>query len=209
MKKIAVLVSGGGTNLQALLDAQQSGILKSGRITRVVSSTPGAYALTRAEQAGVETMVIDRKAFSDRASFSAALLQDMQQNEIDLIVFAGFMYVLTEEFCQAYANRIINVHPSLIPAFCGDGFYGLHVHERVLEYGAKVTGATVHFVNEVTDGGAIILQQAVEVREGDTPSILQKRVMEQAEWMILPKAVELFCADRLEINGRTITIKEG
>lgn len=207
MKNIAVFVSGGGTNLGALIKAQQCGIIKNGRITLVVSSSDKAYALKRAKDAAIETAVADRKNYGGREEFSAALMNIVSARKIDLIVLAGFMYVLPESFCKAFANRIINVHPSLIPAFCGDGFYGIHVHERVLEYGVKVTGATVHFVNEITDGGAIILQKAVEVSEGDTPEILQKRVMEQCEWQLLPKAVELFCADRLEIKDRRVIIK--
>lgn len=208
MKNIAVFVSGGGTNLGALIEAEKNGIITSGRIKLVVSSSEKAYALTRAKNAGIESAVVSRKKFGgDRELFAEALDDIVFVHNIDLIVLAGFMYVLPESFCKKYANRIINIHPALIPAFCGDGFYGLHVHEKVLEYGAKVTGATVHFVNEVTDGGAIILQKAVEIAGDDTPESLQKKVMETCEWKLLPRAVELFCADRLEINGRRVIIK--
>ncbi|MCR5485167.1 MAG: phosphoribosylglycinamide formyltransferase [Clostridiales bacterium] len=184
---IAVLVSGGGTNLQAIIDAEKSGIIKSGEVKLVISNNPSAYALKRAEQNGIKTEVITEK---DTASFEKRLIAVLGENDIDLIVLAGFMRILSEDFTSKYDKRIINVHPSLIPSFCGEGFYGLHVHEAALKYGVKVTGATVHFVNEIPDGGEIILQKAVKVRKGDTPSVLQKRVMEQAEWKILPKAVE-------------------
>lgn len=207
MKNIAVFVSGGGTNLGALIKAQNEGIIKSGRITLVVSSSEKAYALKRAEDAKIETAVVSRKNYGGREEFAKTLSEVVKNRNIDLIVLAGFMYVLPEDFCREYGNRIINVHPSLIPAFCGDGFYGIHVHEKVLEYGVKVTGATVHFVNEITDGGAIILQKAVDISEDDTPEILQKKVMEQCEWKLLPKAAELFCADRLEIRDRRVIIK--
>ncbi len=198
MKRIGVLVSGGGTNLKALIDAEKSGILKSGKISVVVSDKPDAYALTRAKDNGIETKVILKKDYSDRDAFSKAICEFMQEKKIDLIVLAGFLSILSGEFLSAYRDRIINVHPSLIPSFCGDGFYGLKVHKAALDYGVKVTGATVHFVNEVTDGGKIILQKAVEVKSGDTPEILQKRVMEEAEWKILPEAAELFCSGKLE-----------
>ncbi len=187
--RIAVLVSGGGTNLQALLDAQNRGEIPSGEIVLVVSNNHDAYALTRAENAGVETAVVSRKIHGEQ--FETVLLETLQNAKIDLIILAGFMCILSEEFTTSYKDRIINVHPSLIPSFCGKGFYGLRVHEAALEYGVKVTGATVHYVNEVPDGGAIILQKAVEIQEGDTPEILQKRVMEQAEWKLLPKAAEM------------------
>ena len=187
--RISVLVSGGGTNLQALLDAQGRGEIPSGEIVLVVSNNDDAYALTRAKNAGVETAVVSRKAYGEQ--FEKVLLETLQKAEIDLIILAGFMCILSKEFTMSFSDRIINVHPSLIPSFCGKGFYGLRVHEAALEYGVKVTGATVHFVNEVPDGGAIILQRAVEIQEGDTPEILQKRVMEQAEWKILPKAAEM------------------
>lgn len=183
--KIAVLVSGGGTNLQALLDAEQNGILCSGEIVLVVSNNPRAYALQRAEKAGVETAILTGKDFEE------ALSQHLKEREIDLIILAGFMRILSASFTSAWPNRILNVHPSLIPAFCGKGFYGLRVHEEALARGVKVTGATVHFVNEIPDGGEIILQKAVDVLPGDTPEILQKRVMEQAEWILLPQAAEL------------------
>ncbi|MBQ9662518.1 MAG: phosphoribosylglycinamide formyltransferase [Oscillospiraceae bacterium] len=183
--KIAVLVSGGGTNLQALLDAEQSGVLTSGEIVLVVSNNAKAYALQRAEKAGVETAVLTGKGFED------ALRQLLAERGIDLIILAGFMRILSEDFTSAWPNRILNVHPSLIPAFCGKGYYGLRVHEEALARGVKVTGATVHFVNEIPDGGEIILQKAVDVLPGDTPELLQKRVMEQAEWILLPQAAEL------------------
>ena len=188
--KIAVLVSGGGTNLQALIDAQGK-VITSGEITLVISNKEGAYALTRAENAGIKTAVV-KKADGNFEERIAALIDE---NEIDFIILAGFMSILTEKFTSRYANRIINVHPSLIPSFCGEGYYGLRVHKEALAYGVKVTGATVHFVNEIPDGGKIILQKAVDILDGDTPEVLQKRVMEQAEWIILPKACELVCAD--------------
>lgn len=189
--RIAVLVSGGGTNLQALIDASKRGELPHGEFTVVISNKPGVFALERAERAGIATCVIERKAFADKASFEAELLKRLREYEIDMIILAGFMLVLSADFVRNFPDRIINVHPALIPSFCGDGFYGLHVHEAALSYGVKVTGATVHFVNEITDGGKIILQKAVEIQEGDTPEVLQKRVMEQAEWIILPQAAEL------------------
>ena len=188
--RIAVLVSGGGTNLQALIDAQNCGALHSGRIEAVISSKPEVYALTRAENAGIRTYTVSRKAFDAREAFEARLLEILEQEQIDLIVLAGFMCILSPSFTARYPERIINVHPSLIPAFCGEGFYGLRVHEAALAKGVKVTGATVHFVNEIPDGGRVIAQKAVDVEDGDTPEILQKRVMEQAEWLILPAAVE-------------------
>lgn len=193
MKKtrIAVLVSGGGTNLQALIDAQARGEIPHGEISLVVSNKPGAYALTRAEKAGIATGVVERKLFPDKASFEAVLLDTLKKAETDMIILAGFMLVLSADFIRQYPDRIINIHPALIPSFCGDGFYGLHVHEAALAYGVKVSGATVHYVNEVTDGGKIILQKAVDVLEDDTPETLQKRIMEQAEWILLPKAAEL------------------
>lgn len=202
LAKIAVLVSGGGTNLQALIDAQKAGIIKSGEIVLVVSSSPTAYALERAKNAGIETAVADKHAYSTRKEFEEALIASLEAKDIDLIILAGFMYILSPDFIAHYKDRMINVHPSLIPAFCGDGFYGLRVHEAALAYGVKVTGATVHFVNEITDGGKIIMQKAVEIKEGDTPEILQKRVMQEAEWIILPQAVEKVSKDI--INGGTI-----
>ena len=184
--KIAVLVSGGGTNLQALIDAQKSGIIKSGEITLVVSNNENAYALERAKNNNIATAYIPSKA----PDFEAQLIKLLKDNDIDIIVLAGFMKILSGDFTKTFENRIINVHPSLIPSFCGKGFYGLKVHEEALAYGVKVTGATVHFVNEIPDGGSIIMQKAVYIEDGDTPEILQKRVMEQAEWIILPEAVE-------------------
>ncbi len=190
--KIAVLVSGGGTNLQALIDAQQAGVF-DGSISLVVSSKPGVAALDRAKKAGIPTLVVSRKEYQTGAAFDAALLEALEQAGIELVVLAGFMVVLGTCFVRRYERRILNVHPSLIPSFCGDGFYGLKVHQAALAYGVKVTGATVHFVNEVTDGGEIILQQAVDVKKGDTPETLQRRVMEEAEWVLLPKAVAMVC----------------
>lgn len=191
LTKIAVLISGGGTNLQALIDAEKSGILKSGKIELVISNSPKAYGLVRAEQNGIETAVITRKASGGQQQFEENIKQLLSERGIQLIILAGFMSILSENFTAAYPKRIINVHPSLIPSFCGKGFYGLKVHEAALSKGVKVTGATVHFVNEVPDGGEIILQKAVCVEKGDTPEILQRRVMEQAEWQLLPKAAEL------------------
>ncbi|MBQ7037723.1 MAG: phosphoribosylglycinamide formyltransferase [Clostridia bacterium] len=188
--RIAVLVSGGGTNLQALIDAQQSGILHSGEIKLVISNNPSAFALERAAKAGIDTLVVSKKALGSQDKFEQAIMDALNENGIDIIVLAGFMSILSERFTSAYPKRIINVHPSLIPSFCGKGFYGLRVHEAALEYGVKVTGATVHFVNEVPDGGEIILQKAVKILKNDTPETLQKRVMRLAEWKILPAAVE-------------------
>ncbi len=203
MKKIVVLVSGGGTNLQALIDAQNRGELRGGKITCVISSRADAYALKRARKNDIPTRVVPRKDYPDNASYSKALHEALFQEYADLIVLAGFMTILDKRIIQAYKNRIINVHPSLIPSFCGDGFYGLHVHEKVLQRGVKLTGATVHFVTEICDGGPIILQKAVEVRNDDTPEILQRRVMEEAEWKLLPEAVSLFCEGRLTVcDGR-------
>ena len=189
--KIAVLVSGGGTNLQALIDEQSRGDIPHGEIVLVISNKEGAYALERAAHAGIPSVVITKAACGDQESFEEALLAQLAACEIDLIVLAGFMSILSKRFTDAYEKRILNVHPSLIPSFCGEGFYGLRVHRAALDYGVKVTGATVHFVNEIPDGGEIILQKAVAVEEGDTPEILQRRVMEQAEWIILPRAVEI------------------
>lgn len=196
--EIAVLVSGGGTNLQALIDAQQSRIINSGRIALVVSNNSSAYALTRAENAGIQTAVVLKKECADQAEFENRILKLLEDNKIDMIVLAGFMSILSADFVSHYPERIINVHPSLIPSFCGEGFYGLRVHRAALDYGVKVTGATVHFVNEIPDGGKIILQKAVDVEDGDTPEILQKRVMKQAEWKILPQATELVSAKILK-----------
>ena len=188
---IAVLVSGGGTNLQALIDAEKSGIIKSGKISLVVSNNPDAFALERARKAGIKTAVCNKKELG--ASFETELIKLLEENKTDIIVLAGFMCILSENFTSRFADRIINVHPSLIPSFCGTGFYGLRVHEAALNYGVKVTGATVHFVNEIPDGGKIIMQKAVEIKEGDTPETLQKRVMEEAEWKILPLSLEKIC----------------
>lgn len=187
---IAVLVSGGGTNLQALIDAQGKGILTSGRITLVISNKRGAYALTRAANAGINTSVITRKDWGSQQAMEKKMIETLEDNKIDLIILAGFMSILSEGFTKKYDHRIINIHPSLIPSFCGEGFYGLHVHEAALAKGVKVTGATVHFVNEIPDGGEIIMQKAVSIRENDTPESLQKRVMKLAEWKILPAAAE-------------------
>ena len=194
MRRIAVLVSGGGTNLQALIDAQKSGIIHSGEIVLVIANNADAYALTRAANAGIASQVVLKKQLGSQAAFEEKIKQILTENKIDLIVLAGFMSILSESFTSCYPKRILNVHPSLIPSFCGEGFYGLRVHQAALDYGVKVTGATVHFVNEIPDGGEIILQKAVEIQPGDTPEILQKRVMEQAEWKILPAAVEQVCS---------------
>lgn len=206
MLSVAVLVSGGGTNLQALIDAQKNGQLTGGEIKLVLSNRVNAYALVRAQREGIETAVALKKNFADNDAYNQALIQVLQEHHIDLVVLAGFMVILNEHFISVFRDRIINVHPSLIPSFCGNGCYGLYVHQKALEYGVKVTGATVHFVNEVTDGGAIILQKAVEVQPGDTPETLQQRVMENAEWLLLPKAVSLFCQNKLQISGRTVKI---
>ena len=192
--KIAVLVSGGGTNLQALIDAERGGIIHSGEITLVIANNQNAYALTRAENAGIKALYISKKELKTQEAFETAMIDALEENGIDLIVLAGFMSILSERFTSRYDHRIINIHPSLIPSFCGQGYYGLKVHEAALEKGVKVTGATVHFVNEIPDGGEIIAQKAVEVMDGDTPELLQRRVMEQAEWIILPQAVEKISA---------------
>ncbi len=206
MMNIAVFVSGGGTNLQALIDAQDRGEIRNGKITFVLASNDGAYALKRAENAGIPSAVVSRKSYSSKAEYDEAILDVLADKDIDLIVLAGFLSILGEELVSKYRNRIINIHPSLIPLFCGDGFYGKRVHTAVLNSGVKVTGATAHFVNEITDGGAIILQKAVPVEQGDTEDILQYRVMRQAEWEILPKAVSLFCEGRIKINGNKTEI---
>ena len=192
--KIAVLVSGGGTNLQALIDAQAAGKIPSGKIALVVSNASGAYALERAKKAGIATEVVLKKELGSQAAFEEKLMQILSAYGIDVIILAGFMTILTENFTSRYPKRILNVHPSLIPSFCGEGFYGLKVHEAALSYGVKVTGATVHFVNEIPDGGEIILQKAVDILPSDTPEILQRRVMEQAEWILLPQAAQIVCA---------------
>ena len=207
-KRIAVLVSGGGTNLQALIDAQRAGKLPGGEIVAVLSSKAGAYALDRAAKAGIPGYVVARKDFDSNQAMTLALVEKLQSLNADLVVLAGFLHILTSEMVAAYPNAILNVHPALIPSFCGKGAYGLHVHEQALAYGVKVTGATVHFVNEEPDGGPIVLQKAVAVQEGDTPEVLQRRVMEEAEWIILPQAVSLFCQDRLTVEGRIVHIKE-
>ena len=206
MKRIAVLVSGGGTNLQALIDAQNRGEIVGGEIAAVISSAEGAYALERAAKAGIPGLVMARKSFDSNRAMTVALVEKLKELNIDLVVLAGFMIILTEEMVQAFPNAIVNVHPALIPSFCGAGYYGLHVHEKALEYGVKLSGATVHFVSEECDGGPIILQKAVPVAEDDTPETLQRRIMEQAEWKILPEAVSLFCQDRLRVEGRIVHI---
>lgn len=198
-----MLVSGGGTNLQALINAQKSGIITSGEIKLVVSSNKNAYALKRAENAGIKTAVCERKGFSQK-EFEESILNALEKEEIEVIVLAGFMSILSADFVKRYPERIINVHPSLIPSFCGEGFYGLRVHKAALDYGVKVTGATVHFVNEIPDGGRIIMQKAVEINENDTPEILQKRVMENAEWIILPAAAEKVCKEIKERKNERI-----
>ena len=208
MVRIAVLVSGGGTNLQALIDAQGRGEIPDGQIAAVISSSPDAFALERAKKAGIPGYVINRKDFASNQAMTVALTQQLKELDIGLVVLAGFMYILTPELIDAYPNAILNVHPALIPSFCGEGFYGLHVHAAALAYGVKVTGATVHFVSEDCDGGPIVLQQAVPIEEGDTAEVLQRRVMEQAEWKILPRAVALFCAKKLRVEGRIVHIDQ-
>ena len=205
--RIAVLVSGGGTNLQALIDAQARGELGGGEIVAVISSKAGAYALERAAKAGIAGYVLPRKEFESNQAMTVALVEMLQNLQIDLVVLAGCMIIFTEELVRAFPNAIMNVHPALIPAFCGKGFYGLHVHEEVLKYGVKLSGATVHFVSEECDGGPIIAQKAVEVRPDDTPEILQRRIMEEAEWKLLPEAVKLFCQGRITVEGRTVIIR--
>ena len=206
-KKIAVLVSGGGTNLQALIDAQARGELGGGEIAAVISSKAGAYALERAAKAGIPGYVLPRKNFDSNRAMTVALVDLMKDMGIDLVVLAGCMIIFTQELVDAYPNAIMNVHPALIPSFCGEGYYGLHVHEKALEYGVKLSGATVHFVSAECDGGPIIAQKAVEVRHDDTPETLQKRIMGQAEWILLPQAVKAFCEDRITVDGRTVIIK--
>lgn len=199
MKNIVVLVSGGGTNLQALIDAEKSGIIKGGKITCVISSKEGVYALERAAQNGIKSRVIPRKEYADIASYTKAVTDALIEEKADLVVYAGFMTILDEQVVKAFPYKMMNVHPALIPSFCGKGFYGLRVHEAALEKGVKLSGATVHFVTEECDGGPIIIQKAVPVENGDTPETLQRRIMEQAEWKILPEAVSLFCQDRIDI----------
>ena len=207
--RIAVLVSGGGTNLQALIDAQAAGQIPDGEIALVISNKTGAYALERAAKAGIPAVTVTKKASGGtQEGFEQAMLAALKAHNIDLIVLAGFLAILSADFTRAYNDRIINVHPSLIPSFCGKGFYGLHVHEKAIEYGVKLSGATCHFVTEECDGGPIIIQKAVEVKPDDTPEVLQKRIMQEAEWQILPKAVSLFCEGRIEVKGRTVYIKE-
>ena len=196
-----VLVSGGGTNLQALIDAEKAGQIPGGKITCVVASKSGVYALERATKAGIPSRVVERKAYPDRQSYSKAILDALNAEKADLVILAGFMVILDEQVPKAYPNRILNVHPALIPSFCGPGFYGMKVHEAVLASGVKLTGATVHFVSEVCDGGPIILQGAVPVLNDDTPEVLQKRVMEQVEWKLLPKAAALFCAGKIKVEN--------
>lgn len=207
-KRIAVLVSGGGTNLQALIDAQARGELSGGEIVAVISSNANAFALERAANAGISGYVLPRKDFASNQAMTIALVQMLKELNVDLIVLAGCMVIFTQELVEAYPNAIMNVHPALIPSFCGKGYYGLHVHEEALRYGVKLTGATVHFVSEECDGGPIIAQKSVMIREGDTPETLQRRVMEEAEWKLLPEAVALFCEDRLTVDGRIVKIKE-
>ena len=205
--RIAVLVSGGGTNLQALIDAQSRGELAGGQIVAVISSKEGAYALERAAKAGIEGYTLPRKQFNSNRAMTQALVTLLKELDIQLVVLAGCMVIFTEELVEAYPNAIMNVHPALIPSFCGEGFYGLKVHEQALAYGVKLSGATVHFVSAECDGGPIIAQRAVEVREDDTPEILQKRIMEEAEWKLLPQAVALFCQGKITVDGRKVIIK--
>lgn len=207
MVRIGVLVSGGGTNLQQLIDAQAAGKLGGGKIVTVISSKPGVFALERAQRAGIETVTLSRKEYPDVETYSQALITALRERDVELVVLSGFLTITSDSFVQAFPNRVMNVHPALLPAFGGKGYYGLHVHEAVLQRGAKLTGATVHCANEVCDGGPIILQKAVEVKEGDTPEILQKRVMEEAEWQLLPRAVELYCQGRLSVQDGIVHIK--
>ena len=209
MVKTAVLVSGGGTNLQAVIDAKNSGKIKNCKLAAVISSNPDAYAVERAQNAGIPAHIVDNSLFADRDSFTTALRDKLLELEIELVVLAGFNYVIGPALIETFQNRIINIHPSLIPSFCGPGYYGLRVHEAVLKHGVKVTGATAHFASEIADDGPIILQKAVSILEGDTPETLQRRVMEEAEWSILPRAISLFCEGRLKVAGRVVRIKEG
>lgn len=208
MKNIVVLVYGGGTNLQALIDAEKSGMIQGGKITCVISSNPRAYALERAKSNEIPTRIVPRREYTDSVSYSKAILEVLNEEKADLVVLAGFMTILDECVTKEYAYKIINVHPALIPSFCGEGFYGLKVHEAALDYGVKVSGATIHFVNEKADAGAIILQGVVDVQNGDTPEILQKRIMENVEWKLLPKAVSLFCQDKIEIADGKAYIRD-
>lgn len=206
MLNIVALVSGGGTNLQALIDAQNRGEIPNGKITCVIASKPDAYALERARKNGIKTRVLARKAYADIQTYSAAMRDALLEEEADLVVYAGFLTILDEQVVQAFPGKMMNVHPALIPSFCGKGFYGLHVHEAVLNSGVKITGATVHFVTEDCDAGPIILQKAVDIQQDDTPETLQKRVMEQCEWILLPRAVSLFCEGKIKINGNKTEI---
>lgn len=208
MLNIGVLVSGGGTNLQKLIDAEQAGEIVNGKLRVVISSRPDAYALERAQKASIETATLRRKDYDSVESYSQALIDALRERQVDLVVLAGFLTITGDNFVEAFRNKIINVHPALLPSFGGKGYYGLHVHEAALARGVKVTGATVHFVNEVCDGGSIILQKAVAVQEGDTPETLQKRVMEEAEWLLLPKAVSLFCQGKLSVEDGVVHIAE-
>ena len=208
MLNIGVLVSGGGTNLQKLIDAEQAGQIVNGKLRVVISSRPDAYALERAKNAGIEAVTLRRKDYPDVDAYSQALIDALKERQVDLVVLAGFLTITGDNFVEAFRNRIINVHPALLPTFGGKGYYGLHVHEAALARGVKVTGATVHFVNEVCDGGPIILQKAVEVKEGDTPETLQRRVMEEAEWILLPQAVSLFCQGKLSVEDGVVRISE-
>lgn len=208
MMNIAVLVSGGGTNLQALIDAEKRGEIKNGKITCVISSNPDAYALERAKNNGIETVVVPKKDYPDRSEYTAAVTNALVEAKADLVVYAGFMIILDSQIVKAFPNKMMNVHPALIPSFCGKGFYGLRVHEAVLASGVKLTGATVHFVTEDCDAGPIIAQKAVPVLNGDTPETLQRRVMEECEWKILPEAVSLFCQGRISVEGRRTVISE-
>ena len=208
MVNIGVLVSGGGTNLQKLIDAEKAGNIQNGKLRVVIASNPEAYALKRAEQAGIEHFALRRKDYPDVDTYSQALIDALKERDIDLVVLAGFLTITGDNFVEAFRNRIINVHPALLPAFGGKGYYGLHVHEAALARGVEVTGATVHFVNEICDGGPIILQKAVAVKEGDTPETLQRRVMEEAEWILLPQAVSLFCQGKLTVEDSTVHIAQ-
>ncbi len=208
MKNICVLVSGGGTNLQALIDAEKSGVIKNGKITCVISSKEGVYALERAKQNNIPTRIMPRKDYADVATYTKAVTDALIEEKADLVVYAGFMTILDEQIVKAFPYKMINIHPALIPSFCGKGYYGLHVHEAVLQRGVKISGATVHFVTEVCDGGPIILQGTVPVLDDDTPEVLQKRIMENVEWKLLPQAVSLFCEDKIEVVGERTYIKK-
>ena len=206
MLRVTVCVSGGGTNLQAIIDRIQDGTIRNAQIVQVISNNAGAYALERAARAGIPGVCVSPKDYPDREAFNEALLAKINEVSPDLIVLAGFMVAVPKQICAAYAGKIINIHPALIPSFCGPGYYGLHVHEQALRYGVKLSGATVHFVSAECDGGPIIAQKSVEVRPDDTPEVLQKRIMEQAEWILLPQAVKAFCEDRITVEGRTVII---